>query len=91
MAGFSYNKKPKYSIFCPTCAFITSVEIYGDKLLKTVDVYRSCQPHGDEFILNYSDEPGDYSTVSLEQLFAYHTLGHFGEVYKQFMSSVHGG
>ena len=91
MAGFSYNKKPKFSVFCLKCAFITSVEIYGDKLLKTVDVYRSCQPHGNEFILNYSDEPGDYATVSLEQLFAYCVLGHFGKVYEQFMSSVHGG
>ena len=91
MAGFSYNKNPKFDVFCSKCQFIASIDIYGDKLLKTIDVYRSCQSHGNEFIINYSNEPGDYATVSLEQLFAYHTLGHFGELYKQFMSSVHGG
>lgn len=90
MAGFSYSDKPKYAVFCPNCKFITSISIHGtNEVLKTVDVYKSCQENGSDFVINYSDEPGDYATVDLQSLFGYYVLGHFGELYKKFNDSIY--
>ena len=82
IAGYSYLNKPRYSWYCPKCKFITCVETYFDNENSVfTDVYLSCSSfkfkngeiRDNEFIMVFSEEPGDYhSSITMGSLFAHY-------------------
>ena len=78
--GWNYLDKPKYNWYCPKCKFLTCVATHFDnENIVYTDVYKSCSASANEFIMVFSNEPGDYcSSITMNSLFAH------------YISDVHG-
>ena len=77
LAGWNFEDKPKWNWDCNKCKFITQLQLHREHMdIRYCDVYLSCNSHEEsEYILVYSNEPGDYSSsVTLKNLFAYYFL-----------------
>ena len=92
-SGFDYHSNgPVHTHDCQACTYLYTIVVrpkIGDAM--TVDIYNACSGSVCEYLLRYSSEDSDYTTVDVRNALASYILAHNTKLLKNFFPEQLGG